>query len=204
MDAVSLVRNAARINVVGTTGSGKSTVSRRLAALLRMPHLEMDRMFWQPGWRQTPEPKFLAAVTDAVSAERWVLDGNYGKTIPVKWARADVVLWLDYGFVATFTQLLKRTLQRAWTGHELWPDTGNRESFRQSFLSRHSILWWMITTYADNRRSMLSRMNDPAFAHIRFIRLTSRAESEALLSQLQLQLQTSPTQTSSAPRPQGD
>lgn len=194
--AARLLRQAARINVVGTTGSGKSTVSRRLAGQLGMPHLEMDRMFWQPGWRQTPEAEFFAAVGAVVSAERWVLDGNYSKTIPVKWARVDVVLWLDYGFADIFIRLLKRTVQRAWSGDELWPDTGNCETFRQSFLSRQSILWWMVTTYADTRRSMLARSSDPAFAHIRFIRLTRRAETEALLSRLQLQLQTSQVQTS--------
>lgn len=199
MDAVSLVRNAARINVVGTTGSGKSTVSRRLAALLRMPHLEMDRMFWRPGWRQAPQAEFMATVTAAVAAERWVLDGSYNATIPVKWARTDVVIWLDYPFLDIFIRLLIRTVRRVWRGEELWPDsvtgTGNRESFRQSFLSRDSILWWMITTYAKNRRDLLARMADPAFAHLRIIRLTSRTETEALLSQLQLQLQTSPAQT---------
>lgn len=182
LDATAgLLRHATRINVTGTTGSGKSTVSRRLAALLQLPYLEMDRMFWRPGWRQAPEAEFRAAVQQAVAAERWVLDGNYSATIPVKWARVEVVVWLDYSFAAIFLQLLKRTLHRVWSGDELWPDTGNRESFRQSFFSRQSILWWMLTTYGKNRRSIVARMQDPAFAHLRFIRLASRAETEALL-----------------------
>lgn len=183
--AASSLRSAARINVVGTSGTGKSTVCRRLAALLQAPHIEMDRLFWQPGWRQAPEADFIAAVAAATTAtESWVLDGNYGKTIPVKWARVEAVIWLDYGFVATFLQLLGRTIQRAWSGRELWPGTGNRESFRQSFFSRESILWWMITTHHETRRAMLARMADPAFAHIRFIRLRNRRETEALLRQL--------------------
>jgi len=183
--AADLLRSAARINVIGTSGSGKSVLSRRLAALLQAPHVEIDSLFWRPGWQQTPDADFHAAVAEAVAAPRWVLDGNYSGTIPVKWSRVDAVVWLDYPFITTFGQMLGRTLRRAWTREELWPGTGNRESFAKSFFSRDSILWWMITTHGKTRRSITARMADPAFAHIRFVRLRSRTETEALLLQMQ-------------------
>jgi ABC-type branched-subunit amino acid transport system ATPase component len=40
-----------RIVVVGTSGAGKTTLARRIAALLELPHIELDAINWQPGWR---------------------------------------------------------------------------------------------------------------------------------------------------------
>ena len=40
-----------RINVVGTSGSGKSHFSSRLAAKLGVPYIEMDAVFWLPNWQ---------------------------------------------------------------------------------------------------------------------------------------------------------
>ncbi|MCW0234142.1 MAG: hypothetical protein OJJ21_11125 [Ferrovibrio sp.] len=175
------LRSLRRVNVVGTSGSGKSTFSRRLAEILQAPHIEMDRLFWRPGWQQAPEADFLADLTAALDGPRWVLDGNYSRSIPVKWASVDAVIWLDYPFAVTFTQAVMRALQRAWRRQELWPGTGNRESFRQTFFSRDSILWWTIKTFAGNRRSIAALMTDPTHARIAFIRLTSRADAEAFL-----------------------
>ena len=175
------LRTAMRFNIIGTSGAGKSTFARRLADILQAPHIEMDRLFWRANWQQAPEAEFLADLKAALAVPRWMLDGNYERSIPVKWAHVDAVIWLDYPFAVTFTQAVMRALQRAWRKQELWPGTGNRESFRQSFFSRRSILWWTIKTFAKNRRTIATQMADPAHARIAFIRLRSRAEAAAFL-----------------------
>jgi adenylate kinase family enzyme len=175
------LRTALRFNIVGTSGAGKSIFSRRLAEILRAPHIEMDRLFWRANWQQAPEAEFLADLQVALGAPCWVLDGNYSRSIPVKWATVDAVIWLDYPFAVIFMQAVMRALRRAWGKQELWPGTGNRESFRQTFFSRESILWWTIKTFARNRRHIAALMADPAHARIAFIRLRSRAEAAAFL-----------------------
>ncbi|STR39392.1 DNA topology modulation protein [Klebsiella michiganensis] len=37
-----------KINVVGTSGVGKSTLARRLAQELSLPYIEMDVLYWLP------------------------------------------------------------------------------------------------------------------------------------------------------------
>lgn len=175
-----------RINVVGTSGSGKSHFSRRLAAALNVPHIEMDRVFWRPNWTQPSDEEFFRDLRVALAPPRWVLDGNYTRSIPIKWEKIDLVVWLDYPFALTLFQAVKRAVARAWKKHELWPGTGNRESFRKSFLSRESILWWTITTHGPVRRKYESYLTDPRFSHIRFVRLRSRAEAERFLSSLSM------------------
>ena len=128
---------------------------------------------------------FLEKLEHALSAsQNWVLDGNYNRTRPVKWRNVDLVVWVDYGFVRTLYQAVIRAIKRAWHQHELWPGTGNKESFRRAFFSRESIIIWTIKTWRNNRRRYQVDMQNPDYAHIRFIRITRRAQAEMLISSL--------------------
>jgi GTPase SAR1 family protein len=44
-------RGLMRIVVVGTSGAGKTTLARRIAAQLQLPHIELDAINWQSEWR---------------------------------------------------------------------------------------------------------------------------------------------------------
>src|SRR5262245_27291374 len=86
-----------RIAVVGTTGSGKTTLARRLAERLGVPHIELDSLFWGPDWTPVAADVFLSRIRSAIAAERWVSDGNYvGSTDAMLWTAADTLVWLDY------------------------------------------------------------------------------------------------------------
>ena len=37
-----------RIVVIGTPGAGKTTLARRIAGQLELPHIELDAINWQP------------------------------------------------------------------------------------------------------------------------------------------------------------
>lgn len=142
-----------KINIIGTSGSGKSTFGRRIAEALAIPYIEMDRLYWRANWQGTPDDEFLATLEKALAASPdWVLDGNYNRTRDVKWRDVDLVVWIDRGFIRTLWQAVTRASRRAWHKQELWPGTGNRESFRRSFLSKDSIIIWTIKTWRSNRK----------------------------------------------------
>ena len=92
-----------RIVVVGTSGAGKTTLARRIAAQLQLPHIELDAINWQSEWRDltrhNPE-EFVRRVTEAIQAEAWVVDGNYGPVRDRVWRRATHLVWLDYDSTA--------------------------------------------------------------------------------------------------------
>ena len=79
-----------RIVVVGTSGAGKTTLARRIAGLFELPHIELDAINWQSGWhdltRHDPE-EFVRRVNEAIKAEAWVVDGNYGPVRDRVWQR---------------------------------------------------------------------------------------------------------------------
>ena len=173
-----------RINVIGTSGSGKTTFARELARLLGLPCYEMDALFWKPGWSESSDEELFRKVEEVTSGPRWVLDGNYTRTRAVSWRRVQVVIWLDPSFVTTLWSVTARTVRRACTREELWMGTGNRESLAQAFFTRKSIIWWAISRHGHNRRKYSAAMAAPEYRHIRFVRLGSRRDATRFLDGL--------------------
>lgn len=171
-----------RISVVGTSGSGKTTVGRGIADRMGIPFVELDALAWLPGWTNRPLVELRRLVDERTCGPKWVMDGNYSKVRDLVWSKADTVVWLDYPFWRVFAQLWRRTLRRSFRREELW--NGNRESLRMSFFSRDSILLWAIRTYPRRRRQYPELLARPEHAHLTVIRLRSPAETRRWLDGL--------------------
>lgn len=139
-----------RINIVGTSGCGKSTVAERLALKLGVPYIEMDELFWGPNWTEPSDDVFFPKVEQALSAESWVLAGNYSRTRHIKWRRAELVVYLDLPFYVVFYRIVRRSLIRGFKKETLW--AGNTESIWKHLLTRDSMILWTIKTFRKNRR----------------------------------------------------
>ncbi len=139
-----------RVVVFGTTGSGKSTLADRLAARTGLRVVELDALFWGRDWQPAPLELFRHRVERETRDEGWIVVGNYGQVRDLVWQPADTLVWLDLPLPQVMWRLLRRTVRRAATREELW-GTGNRESFRNAFLSRQSILLWAMKTHRRNR-----------------------------------------------------
>ena len=170
-----------KINVIGTTGSGKTTFSLKLSSALSIPYVQLDQLFWKPNWEESSDDEFLPKVVKVVREDAWVLDGNFSRTTEIKWQSADTVIWLDYSYFTTLKQLLYRTIQRIVSRQELWPNTNNRESFKKSFFDKSSILLWFFQNYNKNRKKYLKAMNSNQFPHLNFVHLTSPKQAQVFL-----------------------
>jgi adenylate kinase family enzyme len=171
-----------RVIVVGTSCSGKTTFSALLAEVLRCPHIQLDALYWGPNWVAKPTDEFRRLVEEAVSPDRWVADGNYGVVRDVIWPRATAVIWLNYDFSTVFRRALMRTLRRSLSAEELY--SGNRESLRRAFLSRDSILWWVISTFRRRQRQYRELLETRPFPQLEWIELRNPLEAERFLQGL--------------------
>jgi adenylate kinase family enzyme len=172
-----------RVSVVGTSGCGKTTFARHLSQILGCEHVELDAIHWQPNWTELPRDQFQARVAQAVSQERWVIDGNYSSVRDLVWERATQVIWLNYSFLTVFTRVFSRTMNRMVTQQELF--NGCRESFRMTFLSRESILWWMISTYGTRRKKYRALFQQTDRSHLAMIELRNPRQADRFLASLQ-------------------
>jgi adenylate kinase family enzyme len=173
-----------RISVVGTTGSGKTTLARALAAQLGFPLIEMDALNWQAGWRdlsRTDPDEFIRRVTLAIAADAWVLDGAYGLVRDLVWRRATHLIWLDYERPIIMYRVVRRSLGRALLRTELW--AGNRERWLHMLRPSHPIRWaW--NTWDRRRKDFEERIAGQDYAHLVVLRLRRPREAEKLLREL--------------------
>ncbi len=144
------IENLKRVVVIGTSCSGKTTLAKNLAHALGVKHIELDSIHWLPDWVERPNDEFRNLVEKEVAADLWVLDGNYSKTRDIVWTRATAIVWLNYSFPLVAYQALRRTAQRIFTREILYSQ--NHETFKQAFMSRDSILLWVLTTFHRLRR----------------------------------------------------
>lgn len=170
-----------RVAVVGTSGAGKTTLARALAARLAVPHVELDALHWEPGWTAAEPEVFTARLEAALAGDGWVADGNYSHARPIVWGRADTLVWLDYAWAVVLGRLLRRTAVRSWRREELW--NGNREDLRLAF-SRESIVLWMLRTWGRNRRRYGKLSADPEWGHLAVVRLRSPRAADRWLASL--------------------
>jgi adenylate kinase family enzyme len=134
-----------RVLVVGVTCSGKTKLATEIARRLGVPHVELDALYWGPSWTERSKEEFRESVQSALAQERWVACGNYhGKLHDLTWRTADLIVWLDLPRFVTLARLIRRTLRRVFLRERLWSD--NRETLRNTFLSRESLLvwWWKV------------------------------------------------------------
>jgi adenylate kinase family enzyme len=171
-----------RVVIIGTSCSGKTTLASKLAQKLSVPHIELDSIHWKQNWTPTPKEEFRSSVSAAATPEAWVSDGNYSAVRDILWARATTLIWLNYPFYVVAGRALSRTFRNVFYRKVLW--SGNKETFRQSFLSKDSVLWWVLKTYRRRRREYPRLFNESAYRHLQIIVLSSSAEAERFLESL--------------------
>jgi adenylate kinase family enzyme len=85
-----------RVVVIGSSGAGKSTFARMLAARIGLPLVHLDAEYHLPGWAERPEDEWRAKLDAILARDTWIIDGNYNSSIGRRLARADTAILLDY------------------------------------------------------------------------------------------------------------
>jgi adenylate kinase family enzyme len=168
-----------RISIVGTSGSGKTTLGKALASVLGIPHVELDALNWLPDWKEREHGDFRERVAEAIRQERWIVDGNYRRNLDLVFARATTVIWLNLPFRIVFKRMLFRIFRRSLTREVLWQ--GNRETLLRHFVTRDSMLLWVIKTHGKMRSRYRELFRHPDLEHIRKIELKSPREVDIFL-----------------------
>jgi len=199
-----------RIAVIGTSGAGKTTLARRIASRLALPHIELDGINWQAGWRDLTRhdpPEFVRRVSEAIRDDAWVVDGNYGPVRDQVWQRATHLIWLDYDRPLIMARVIRRSLRRAVLRTELW--AGNRERWRHMLRPSHPIRWaW--SNWARHRCEYAERLGREEYTRRVVLRLRRPAEAERAIRYLAETAavsitppRASPPEGAAAPQPAG-
>ena len=165
-----------RVVILATaSGSGKTTVGRRLAEALGVPFHELDAIHHQAGWRELDAVELRRRVEPIVEQEAWVIDGSYRSKIgSLVLDHADTVVWIDLPRRVWLPRLVRRTVLRVARREELW--NGNRESLRTALLGRDALLAFALRTERSRRQRYPREL-----ARFRVARLRTQREVDAFV-----------------------
>ena len=138
-----------KIVVVGTSGCGKNFLGQHLSQKMGCRFIDLDDLYWRPGWTAKLDEEFVPLVEQAVASKEWVIAGNYSRTRSMIWSKADLIIWLDLSLPRCLWQALRRSMRRILSREACC--NGNYETLRR-LLGSPSILLWIWNTHARRRK----------------------------------------------------
>ena len=138
-----------KIVVIGTSGAGKTTFGQEIAQALAIKCIDLDELYWLPGWKEREDTDFSERLQAGLKSEAWVVCGNYSRAHPLIWPQAEAIIWLDPPLRICLFRALKRSLQRIFSKQTIC--NGNIETWGR-FLSKKSILRWIWNTYPQRKQ----------------------------------------------------
>ncbi|CAM3279218.1 adenylate kinase [Stackebrandtia soli] len=165
---------ADRVMVVGCSGAGKSTLAVELGRRYELPVVHLDAHYWRPGWVRPSDEEWAATVGELVENPRWIHDGNYNATLPVRLPRAELVVFVDLARWRCLWRITRRRLAGAMI-HDL---PGCRERFDLDFYR----YVWRFPRHSRNR--LLDNLNRHLPPGVRLVRLRSPRQVRGFLRSL--------------------
>ena len=81
--------------VIGCPGAGKSTFARRLCDKTGLPLYYLDMIWHKPDRTTVEKSEFDEKLREIVSGDRWIIDGNYGRTLEMRLESCEAVFLFD-------------------------------------------------------------------------------------------------------------
>jgi adenylate kinase family enzyme len=98
----------ARVMIFGRPGSGKSTFAQALHQTTGIPLYHLDKYFYTANWVERDYKEFLAIQQALVLEESWIIDGNCTRSLAMRYARANLAIYLNYPRYICYGRILKR------------------------------------------------------------------------------------------------
>ncbi len=142
-----------KVIVIGCPGAGKSTFARKLRDKTGLPLFYLDMLFHNPDRSTLSREAFDAGLHEILERAEWIIDGNYRRTLPLRFeACTDVFL-----FDLPVEQCLQNAAARVGTVREdlPWVETEFDPDFRQYILdfptNQLPMICDLIDRYRDTR-----------------------------------------------------
>lgn len=164
-----------RILIIGCSGAGKTTLALQLSEKLGLPLVHLDALYWRDNWQGISNEEFDRLLIEELIKQKWIIDGNYGRTIPLRLEYCDTVIYLDYSRLTCIFGVFKRVAR--WYG-KTRPDMGENcpEHVDFEFLK---FIWTFNKKYRERYLKMLDEADNK-----KVIILKNRKQAEKFIQSL--------------------
>lgn len=81
--------------VIGCPGSGKTTFAEKLKNCTGLPLYYLDAIWHKPDKTHIPREDFDKRISEIFNENKWIIDGNYKRTIEIRLKECDTVFLFD-------------------------------------------------------------------------------------------------------------
>lgn len=172
-----------RIQIIGASCAGKTTLGRALGARLGLPFTDLDELWWSPGWVEAGHERLREKLAPLAAQPAWVVAGNYhASSEPVLWPRLQWLIVIDLPLGLLMRRAVARTVRRGLTGETCC--NGNREQLGRLF-HRDGVVRYTWRHWARRHARYATLAAEPALAHAHVTHLSDPGAAERLLARLE-------------------
>lgn len=153
-----------KVIVIGCPGAGKSTFARKLREFSGLPLYYLDMLWHKPDQTNISREEFDVRLNEMMKEEKWIIDGNYLRTLEMRLKECDTVFLLDYPLEICLSGAQERIGKRR---EDLpWLEIELDEEFRQWILDFQKdqlpCIYELLEQYQRDRRIVIFRSRKEA------------------------------------------
>ncbi|SHF66355.1 AAA family ATPase [Ornithinibacillus halophilus] len=105
-----------KIHIIGSVGSGKTTLAKELSSKLEMPYYELDNVVWirnKSGDIRRTEQEREDYLNSIIQSESWIIEGVHNEDwVSNCFHSADLIIFLDTKYSIRTYRIIKRFLKQ--------------------------------------------------------------------------------------------
>lgn len=153
-----------KVIVIGSSGSGKTTFSNKLALLCNLPLYHLDAIFWKADKSHITRDEFDKKLSNIIDTNQWIIDGDYSRTYEIRFTHADTIIFLDYPLEVCLEGVQARIGKKR--EDMPWIETTLDEEFKNWIINwhkeTHPKVLELIEKYKDNKNILVFKTRQEA------------------------------------------
>lgn len=158
-----------RVMVIGCPGAGKSTFARKLRDITGLPLYYLDMLWHKPDRTNISKEEFDRKLCNILEKDRWIIDGNYQRTLEMRLKACDTVFLLDFSSEDCIAGVQSRIGRKR--EDMPWIEMEFDEAFRRAIIDFHAMkipqIYKLLDTYQDGRKIVVFKSRKEADEYIK-------------------------------------
>lgn len=153
-----------KIIVIGCPGSGKSYFSKKLKDILDMPIYHLDLIWNKPDKTTISREEFDKILNGIFKEEKWIMDGNYQRTLEMRIKACDTIILLDFDLEVSLDGATSRVGKDR--DDMPWQEDSLNEEFKNKILNFRNDklpeIYRLLDEYKDEKGIIIFKNRDEA------------------------------------------